>query len=661
MPINIQTVTSIFASVTYGSLLVLVLFSRPLTRLRMTFLGYLSAMVIWSISALIIVAEFGNPMVWLKVLVASAILMMLSIFFFVQTLFANRYPWTVFIFWYGIAAIIIALFSNLMVRSAFVRDGFLIYEYHPFIAVIAGPGYLLCIFSLLDLVRGLRATDSDVHRNRLRYLIIALALIIFGTVINWTPYGKYPVDIAVNGIAAILIAFAIFRFSLLDIRIVFRTGLLYSIITGVTGVLYYLVISITLQFLESYTGLQVFTLAIVVALITSLVLSPLRSRIQGWVDQLFYRQKYDTSLMLQRLSEATTSLMDLDRLSIIILDEIVSTMHLEQAHFFVRYERDDVYRLISTDELPKDFTKAYSGNHPVIEWLSRGRKTLAKQELLIEPYFKSLWSSEVNAFENQGIEVFVPIFDEDELVGFFAIGAKKSGQRFTAVDQRVLVTLANQTALAVKNARLYDELQETFFQTIVTLANAIDIRDTYTSDHSQRIAKLAIETAREMGCNQESQQEIYWGSLLHDIGKIGIPDSILLKEGPLDEEEWEIVRRHPTIGANIIQPIKQLAHISPIIQYSHEWYNGEGYPAGIAGKDIPLGARIVGVVDAFSAMIDRRVYKEAKTLKETVDELKRNSGSQFDPDVVAAFLRVLEMNKAVLEYVTESSAVSFFE
>ena len=124
--------------------------------------------------------------------------------------------------------------------------------------------------------------------------------------------------------------------------------------------------------------------------------------------------------------------------------------------------------------------------------------------------------------------------------------------------------------------------------------------------------------------------------------KLGSPNSVLLKPGPLDKDEWEIIKQHPTIGANIIQPIRQLAHISPIIQYSHERWDGNGYPAGIGGNDIPLGARIVGVVDAFSAMMDRRVYKDPSSLVDTVLELEKNAGTQFDPEVVVAFMKLLE-------------------
>jgi putative nucleotidyltransferase with HDIG domain len=660
MQLNIQTLIPLFATVTYGGVLLVVVFSKTITNLHKVFLWYLASMFIWSVSALIILGLFGNAVVWFRILVAAAILSMISLFYFVQTLLAQRRWWTHLVFWYGILAISVTLFTNLVVENAYIDSGHLVYFYNPLIVLVAGPGYGLNIFSLVELIRGYNRTDSNVQRTRFWYLIVAIGMILTVSVINWTELGKYPIDIAVNGVSALLIAYAILRYSLLDIRFVFRTGLLYSIITGITGVLYYLVITLTLKLFEAYTGWQIATVVILVALIASLLLSPLYQKTQEWVDRIFYRQKYDASLMMQRLSEATATLMDLEKISDLILNEIISTMQLTHASFFTKYERGEVYQLVSRQGLQGSYIDEYRADHPIVEWLSQGSQVLTKHQLSIDPVFKSLWSSERHSIESQGIELFISLVDDHELVGFFAVGAKRSGTPFTLEDQRILVTLANQTTMAIKNARLYNELQDTFVSTVVTLANAIDIRDNYTSDHSQRIAALAVSTARAMGCSSEDVQNIYWGSLLHDIGKIGIPDSILLKAGPLNEEEWAVIKSHPTIGANIIQPIKQLAHIAPIIQYNHEWYDGRGYPAGIAGKDIPLGARIVAVVDAFSAMLDERVYKEASSLEGAIQEIHRCSGTQFDPQVVMAFSQVLEshgMDEIVMP--TQQGVVQF--
>ncbi len=641
MPINLQTLISIFSTVTYGGVILFVILSRPIKRLHRIFLIYLTSMLIWSVSSWVIFAEYGDPLTWFRILVSAGIISMVGLFYFVQNLFAKRRWWTPTVFWYSIFALGLNLYSNVVVQSAHLESGYLVYVFHPLISLVAGPGYGLTIFSLVELINGYRNTSSDTQRIRLRYLSTAVALVILVSFINWTEIGRYPIDIAANGFAAILIAYAILKHSLLDIRLVFRTGLLYSIITGITGAIYYLTISLILVLFENYAGGQILAISIIVALVTSLILSPLRGKLQGWIDRIFYRVKYDANLMIQRLSETTATIMVVEEITTIILQEIIDTMKVETASFYIKYEPRKTYHLVSVNHSKSDVLDFHT-NHPIVEWFSGGHRVLTMDQLSVDPIFRSLWNRDWQWIKDHKIELFISLLVREELVGFFTIGAKRSGQPFTREDQNILVTVANQTAIAVKNARLFNELQDTFVQTVVTLANAIDIRDTYTSDHSQRIASLGVETAKLLDCESDIVQRIYWGSLLHDIGKIGIPDRILLKPGPLNEDEWDVIKTHPDIGANLIQPIKQLTDISPIIKHSHERYDGTGYPDGLAAEDIPIGARIVAVVDAFSAMMDNRPYKGANTLDETIAELKRYSGRQFDPKVVAAFLKVIE-------------------
>jgi HD-GYP domain-containing protein (c-di-GMP phosphodiesterase class II) len=602
---------------------------------------YLTAMLVWSISSLVIFAELGSPLTWLRILVGVGIIAVAGMFYFVQYLFAKRRWWAPLVFWYSLFTCVTSIVTDLTVRDAYLESGAFVYDFHPLMLPIVGPGYGLTIFSLVELFKGYQRSRSDTQRMRLRYLIMAVSLILLISLINFTELGKFPIDIAVNGVAAVLIAYAILRHSLLDLRIVFRTGLLYSIITGTTGVIYYLTISLILVLFENYIGGQIIAISIVVAIVSSLILSPLRDRLQDWIDRFFYRDKYDANLMIQRLSETTATILDVEEIAIIILQEILDTMKVETASFYIKHEPRNVFRLVTNHHSDNEMID-FQPDHPIVEWLARGHRVLRENQLDIDPAFRSLWGRDRQWVVGQKIELLISLVVQEEMVGFFTIGEKRSGEPFSRDDEGILVTVANQTAIAVKNARLFNELQETFVQTVVTLANAIDIRDTYTSDHSQRIASLGVETAKALGCNSDDVQRIYWGSLLHDIGKIGIPDRILLKPGPLDDDEWEVIKQHPDIGANLIQPIKQLADISPIIKHSHEWYNGGGYPDGLAGENIPLGARIVAVVDAFSAMMDKRVYKDANTLEETIQELKRFSGRQFDPQVVAAFLKVVE-------------------
>lgn len=641
MDASVEILISVFASVTFGSVFMVVLVSKPLTNVRRAFIFYLAAMLLWSVSSWVIFAEWGDITYWFRILSGGAVTSMVGLFFFVQNLFARRRPWAPLVFWYGMVASILAVFTPLAVKNAYLEQGHIVYDFNLSFVLMAGPGYILTVFNMFELVQGYRETKSERQRVRLRYLITAIGIILSVSLVNWTELGKYPIDIAANGVAAVLIAYAILRHALLDIRVFMRTGLLYSLITVITGAIYFLLFSFALQVFESYTGERLFAVSIVVAIITSSLLTPLREKTQAWIDRLFNRTRYDASLMMERLSVTTATLMEVDDIADIILEEIITTMKVEHISLFVKYEMQDVFRLVSYRGSPIHSTFDIRANHPIVKWLADNNQVLTLNELSINPVFKSLWGIERQLIGDRKIELFISLFAGQELVGFFAIGQKLSAQPYNQDDVRILVTAANQTAMAVKNARLFNQLQETFVQTVVSLANAIDVRDTYTSDHSQRIARLASETAKAMGCSDDVAQEIYWGGLLHDIGKIGIPDAILLKPGPLDEDEWTVIRKHPDIGADLIQPISQLAHVAPIIRYSHERFDGNGYPQGLTGEEIPIGARIVAVVDAFSAMMDQRVYKNANSLQETILEIKRNSGTQFDPKAVQAFLKVV--------------------
>jgi putative nucleotidyltransferase with HDIG domain len=181
----------------------------------------------------------------------------------------------------------------------------------------------------------------------------------------------------------------------------------------------------------------------------------------------------------------------------------------------------------------------------------------------------------------------------------------------------------------------YVETRELFEQTIGALANAVDARDRYTRGHSNRVSRIAEAMCRVMQLPETEIEKIKWAGLLHDVGKIGIRDNILLKEGPLDKEERVLMNQHPTIGAEIVAPARQLTAEAPLILTHHEWFNGSGYPAGVEALDIPLGARILGVADAYEAMTSARPYRKTPLSHEiAIGELRKYSGIQFDPAIV---------------------------
>lgn len=179
---------------------------------------------------------------------------------------------------------------------------------------------------------------------------------------------------------------------------------------------------------------------------------------------------------------------------------------------------------------------------------------------------------------------------------------------------------------------------EVWIQLYINLSRYIDSRVCLDGRHSAKVANLVRSTAYNLEMDEQDVQRVYWAALLHDIGKIGVPDTVLRKNGPLTCDEWNIMKLHPTVGANMVKSLKKIEHIAPDIFSHQEKYDGSGYPLGLSGEQIPLGARILAVVDAYEAMTHDRVYRKARSHQEAVKELRQLEGKHFDPVVVESFL-----------------------
>jgi len=195
--------------------------------------------------------------------------------------------------------------------------------------------------------------------------------------------------------------------------------------------------------------------------------------------------------------------------------------------------------------------------------------------------------------------------------------------------------------IAYSAYKLYMNMQKEHLSIIQALAAAVEARDPYTEKHSQRMAEYAMKTARELGLSIYSTEIIRYAAILHDIGKIGVSDEILSKSDSLNTEEWDEIKKHSTIGAEILAQINSFSEVSRLVYHHHERYNGTGYPQRLQGENIPLGSRIIAVIDAYDAMISHRPYRKAYSKEEAIAELKRCAGKQFDKKVVEAFLKVL--------------------
>ena len=232
----------------------------------------------------------------------------------------------------------------------------------------------------------------------------------------------------------------------------------------------------------------------------------------------------------------------------------------------------------------------------------------------------------------------VPLMVKGEAIGVLSIGAKRPAA-FTPDDLSLLEKIASQIGIAMENSRLLTDLDELFIGTVRALSSSIDAKSRWTAGHSERVTQYALKIAKEMGMDDMALSEIELTGLLHDIGKIGTYEAILDKPGKLTEEELKLIQQHPSRGAEILSPIKQLQDIIPCVKYHHEFYNGTGYPEGLKGEAIPIYARILAVADSVDAMGADRPYRKGKPMEDIIAELKRCAGTQFDPKVVDGFLK----------------------
>ncbi len=235
----------------------------------------------------------------------------------------------------------------------------------------------------------------------------------------------------------------------------------------------------------------------------------------------------------------------------------------------------------------------------------------------------------------------VPIEIRDEVVGVLFVQSPKPNQ-YTEHHQRLLLTLAAQTGGALRTLNLGRQVQETFLQTLATVADFLDAKDPYTAGHSRRVGWLSKMMAESMELPKDQIQDIYLAGILHDIGKIGLRDSILLKPGKLNLSELKEVQRHPAVGAHILERIPRMKGALQGIRHHHEFWNGDGYPDGLTGENIPLLARIISIADAFDTMTSERVYREKRTTALALAELVNCSGTQFDPTLVEIFCSLAE-------------------
>jgi len=279
--------------------------------------------------------------------------------------------------------------------------------------------------------------------------------------------------------------------------------------------------------------------------------------------------------------------------------------------------------------------------------------TVKKGEGIIGLAIKKNESQNVSVDENKEMEVevkkgiakhsliCVPLIYHDKVVGAISIHDSQRKKKFSNDDLFLVENLAPQTAIAIENRRLNQDIERTYVETISTLALAVEAKDPYTRGHSRRVAEYCLKMADEFKLDEETKSTLRDAAILHDIGKIGIRDRILLKPGKLTQEERLEMQRHPIIGENIIKPIHSLSKVAYLVRHHHEQLDGGGYPDGLKGNELTLSLRILTVTDVYDAMTSSRPYRKALSEKEAKEELIRQSGTHFDPEVVQTFIKMI--------------------
>jgi HD-GYP domain-containing protein (c-di-GMP phosphodiesterase class II) len=353
------------------------------------------------------------------------------------------------------------------------------------------------------------------------------------------------------------------------------------------------------------------------------------------------KKRVERLTSLDACSKATASILDSDKLLDVVMSLVVNVMQFDRALIMLV---DEEKRTLVPVKMAGDTSHTLStiGNYSIP--LDRKNNILAR---VVDLGISQIVTDVDHSFlrkENLILKTFnpksfvaVPLMTRNRVIGVMAAERIKGLADFTSNDLDFVMNFCSQIAISLENARLIENMKQSFMSSILSLASALEAKDPYTRGHSNRVAVYSTIIARRMGMNDDRVELIRQMALMHDIGKIGLPDSIINKPGKLSPEELGAIRRHPIVSMQIIQPLLAYNPDLSMVRSHHERYDGLGYPDGLAGDDIPLEARILGVADSYDAMTTHRPYRAAKSHESAMLELERNKGRQFCPYAVEIF------------------------
>jgi response regulator RpfG family c-di-GMP phosphodiesterase len=345
-------------------------------------------------------------------------------------------------------------------------------------------------------------------------------------------------------------------------------------------------------------------------------------------------------ISLHEVTKILSSTYNLAELNDKFLDYSIRLSHSDGGSimFFNRSSEIDI-----TNSSPSDLDRKIWSN---LTFIAASRWVMAYGEpLVIEAGMKNVPAGIPPLPETVNSFIAFPLKTPNRTIGLLNIVRINNPVSFSNVELEIINVLASQASISIENARLYQNIRDNYLKTISGFALAVEAKDKYTHGHSENVMKYTLILAKHLGLSKTEIEQIKYAGLLHDIGKIGIDEAILNKPGKLTIGEFEEIKKHPVLGCRIISNVPFFKSLVPLILHHHEYYNGEGYPEGLKGKQIPLGARILSVADAFEAMTSNRPYRKAMPYEIAFNILIEQKNIQFDPEIVDAFIEVMKVRK----------------
>jgi hypothetical protein len=351
-------------------------------------------------------------------------------------------------------------------------------------------------------------------------------------------------------------------------------------------------------------------------------------------------RNYEELSLLYQISVRLGAQPDSHKICEIIVDQVHSILPSTKVIIMVVDEENkEVYSKMAVDGHGKPLPPIRLGHGKGIT----GQVISTRQPMII-----------CNVHENPAFEktsfpitslLCVPMAVGEKAIGTINVGDKIGGAEFSTYDLKLISAIAAEAAVSLENSRLFTEVKDLYLSAVKSLVMAIDAKDPYTHSHSLRVSELSTAVAEVLGFDSRTVEDIKLAALLHDVGKIGVPEHVLLKPGKLSEEEWEAMKQHPIHSTQILEHFKPFKHIAHWVQYEHERHDGKGYPFGLKGEEIPMPSRIIAAADAFDAITSDRYYRKGRSEADAMKILKQHSGTQFDPSVIEAFIAAYEKGK----------------